>query len=612
MNLRWPRRWEILRRYHLPVRRFLSARTPWFYTSMALLLLTGVSFLYLAWFLVDLVWEPEMGVYFSRLTLMTLLFLPAWLLVVLLIMLGKTLLDWMTRREGTRMRSRLVLNFALVTLLPSLILVGVFDRLLNASLEVFFRNAVVEAMDNSLALLKDNVARIQGSLGRILVDLSTSPVVRHEEGAVRIDTSSLARLLGGTEADLFAVYEGNQRIYLWSHRGDVARIKGILDGVRWTELPWESSTWGHYRLNEDIILRARQVRGGRFLVLVSLPAGELSPRVAGTVDAIRRFKQFQILREPLRGSLLILYLYFYVPVLALGLLFFFYTSNQITRPVGRLQMAAARIARGDFGLRVDGRGSDDEIRTLVNTFNRMARELEQNRDKLRHMDRMEVWRSVAVRLAHEIKNPLTPIALALDQIEKENRKDLDLYARTVEPFNLIRMEVDHLRRLTQEFGSFSRQGPLEPTWVEARPFLLRFRETLDLHPDIESRMQLDFPPHLRVWADENKIRQVILNLLHNAVDSVTATGSGRVEILSRIEDLPEGPQWCIAVVDNGPGVPPSIRERIFQPYATSKSQGTGLGLVISQELAAAHRGRILWESQPGRTRFEVQIPLNPA
>jgi len=608
-----PARLLFIRWVFLPLRSFLAERTWWFYVTLVVLAITGVGFLYSGRFLVDLIWEPEMARLVSKPVLAFCIFFPAWLVVFMLAVLGKVFLDWVTRREGTRIRSRLVAYFLVVTLIPSLVLIVAFDRLLNASLDVFFRETVVEAMDNSLAILKNNVQRTQQGLGRLLSLLADAGSAVTPEGP-NFDPEGLTRVLSGSEADLFCVYDGGQRIFSWARRGEPPHLRGLLDQLPWDRLPWDHGGWQTYRMNEDVILRARQLEGGRVFLVASLPTGDLSPRVATTVDAIRRFKQFQILREPLKGSLLLLYFYFYVPILSLGLFFFFYKSNQITRPIGRMHYAATRIARGDFSQRVDVRIGDDEIQSLVNAFNRMARELSNNRFRLQHMSQMEAWRGVAVRLAHEIKNPLTPTGLALDQLEKEVQKDLDLYARTVEEFNIIRIELDHLRRLTTDFGSFSRGTTLSRENLRIRPFMLRFRETLDLLPGIRGELSIEHEGDLSLSIDEAKLRQVVLNLIQNAAESLSS-GAGAPEptlrLVSRTENAEGSLSWCLDVIDNGPGIQEEVREKLFQPYVTSKAHGTGLGLVISQELIAAHGGRLYCESIPGRTVFTIQIPVTP-
>jgi nitrogen fixation/metabolism regulation signal transduction histidine kinase len=606
-----PARLLFIRRVFFPLKNFLAERTWWFYVTLVVLAVTGVGFLYLGFFLVDLIWEPEMASLISRRALAIFLFLPAWLVVFMLAVLGKVFLDWVTRREGTRIRSRLVSYFLVVTLIPSLVLIVAFDRLLNASVEVFFRETVIEAMDNSLAILKNNVQRTQQGLGRLLTTLVDAGNAVSPDSP-SFDAEGLARALGGSEADLFCVYEGGKRLFVWSRRGEPSHLRGLLNQMAWGRVSWDRGAWQTYRINEDVVLSARKLEGERVFVAAALPAGDLSPRVAATVDAIRRFKQFQILREPIKGSLLFLYFYFYVPILSLGLFFFFYKSNQITRPIGRMQLAAARIARGDFSQRIDMRIGDDEIQSLVNAFNRMARELLNNRLRLRHMSQMEAWRGVAVRLAHEIKNPLTPTGLALDQLEKEIQKDLDLYARTVEEFNIIRIELDHLRRLTSDFGSFSRETALQREGMRVRPFMLRFRETLDLLPGIRGELSVEHESDLTLFADEAKLRQVVLNLIQNAADSLAAMEGVQapgIRVVSRTETGEAGLVWCLEVIDNGPGIKEEVRERLFQPYVTSKARGTGLGLVISQELVDAHGGRLFFDSVPGRTVFTVQIPV---
>ncbi len=306
----------------------------------------------------------------------------------------------------------------------------------------------------------------------------------------------------------------------------------------------------------------------------------------------------------------------------------FFLARGITRRINRLANAINQLAAGNLDVRVPVTGSD-ELTELARVFNRMLGEVQQSRARIEYLQRIGAWQEMAQRLAHEIKNPLTPIQLAVQECHRKyaggNPKFRALLDTTLE---IVEEEVGTLRRLVGDFSSFARLPHADLREASLRDFLRECSEQLGhlgtepiegaddviVANDVRVRWELPDDPTL-VSIDRQMLRRVIVNLVRNAVEAIR---EGRPQTN---EDRPNGrvvvraergaETAAIIVEDDGPGVAEAARERIFDPYFTSKRQGTGLGLAIVKKIVVEHNGSIAAgrSERLGGAEFVVVLPL---
>jgi two-component system nitrogen regulation sensor histidine kinase NtrY len=226
--------------------------------------------------------------------------------------------------------------------------------------------------------------------------------------------------------------------------------------------------------------------------------------------------------------------------------------------------------------------------------------------ELLRAQRLAAWREVAQRIAHEIKNPLTPIQLSAQRLRRRLAGRGTEETRLVEECTgTIIQEVDGLKRLVDEFSRFARMPALAPRPTDLRALV---EAVLALYHEANPGVTLtawydeDLPLLL---VDPDQIKRAILNLVDNAVDAVH--GGGAVDV--RLTHGPEDGRVRLSVTDDGPGITAESRENLFQPYFSTKPTGTGLGLSIVHQIVSDHAGRI-WveEHQPHGTRFVIELP----
>ncbi|HSU39607.1 MAG TPA: ATP-binding protein, partial [Polyangiaceae bacterium] len=271
----------------------------------------------------------------------------------------------------------------------------------------------------------------------------------------------------------------------------------------------------------------------------------------------------------------------------------------------------------DLSVRVP-EARDDELGTLAREFNRMLTEVETSRARIEYLQRISAWQEMARRLAHEIKNPLTPIQLAVQDIhrryEGKNPEFQKLLDTTLE---VVEDEVGTLRRLVGEFSDFARlpQAELEPADVSEflselaeRPLFGEEERRSDSDaPGLAPRIEFDVPKEQALAKiDRQMLRRVVINLVQNAVQALAQTKRpGHVVVrLGR-----QGGSLVLDVDDDGPGIPPELRAAVFDPYVTTKTDGTGLGLAIVKKIVVEHHGTISAEQSPeGGARLRVRLP----
>jgi nitrogen fixation/metabolism regulation signal transduction histidine kinase len=258
-------------------------------------------------------------------------------------------------------------------------------------------------------------------------------------------------------------------------------------------------------------------------------------------------------------------------------------SVRILDPVERVMKAVARIGAGQSGVRL-GERPRGELGELMGAVERMDRELQHGRERLIFLEKVSHWQEVARRLAHEIQNPLTPIQLIGQELRaKYHSADPGFAGLLDSSVEIIENEVASLRRLVGTFSSFARLPGPQPRPLDLTELLGGFLDSRRaLHPEVE--IAYEGPAYLLIEADADLLRLVLRNLVDNSVEAM----GGRGRITVRLERLAPGAVAELLFRDTGPGVPADLRERIFDPYVSSRSRGSGLGLAICRKIALDH------------------------
>ena len=287
-----------------------------------------------------------------------------------------------------------------------------------------------------------------------------------------------------------------------------------------------------------------------------------------------------------------------------------WAAARVTRPVERLAHAAHEVAAGNWNVRAEVAGTD-ELSQLADSFNHMTTELLTQKERLVQAERVAAWRELARRLAHELKNPLFPLQLTVENLLRARQNSPEQFDEVFrESSTTLLSEISNLKAIIGRFSEFSKmpQPELRSTAINEilRSIAQLFRAQLQAPGGKPIECILDIDESLTPSpADPELLHRALSNLVLNAMDAMP--GGGTLTMRSRHSD--NGAR--IEIADTGSGLTPEECERIFTPYYTSKQHGTGLGLAIVQSVVSDHQGTINVHSDPGNgTTFVIELPKN--
>jgi signal transduction histidine kinase len=327
----------------------------------------------------------------------------------------------------------------------------------------------------------------------------------------------------------------------------------------------------------------------------------LRGRVVGVLSVPALYRQQEIDQELAQRNAFMLGAYAFVVliIIVVGILL----ANRLSKPLRDLSEAATSIGKGNLEVQLTVR-SADEVGELVRSFNEMTKELKASRENVARAERELAWKEMAKQVAHEIKNPLTPIKLSIQhllQAYKDGVKDYGQILQRVSATVIEQIEV--LSRIASEFSNFARMPERRFERVDVRQLL---QETVALFGDvrgIEFRTKFSDTRAILV-ADKDELRRVFINLIRNSVQAMEKGGmiSVELEVLDRI--------CTIAITDTGSGIPDELQPKVFQPNFSTKTDGMGLGLAIAVKVVEDLNGTIHLRSAVGKgTTIEMRIPL---
>ncbi|MDR2576009.1 MAG: HAMP domain-containing protein [Treponema sp.] len=331
--------------------------------------------------------------------------------------------------------------------------------------------------------------------------------------------------------------------------------------------------------------------------------------MAAINDLNDRFEVIGILRDNVKNITLFYYGVFFFPTLLMTLIIAISLTKRVTTPITELTEATRRVAEGDLSIQIMARRGD-ELGLLIRSFNAMVQDLEKSRAALVKAEKISIWQTMAQQLAHEIKNPLTPIKLSAERVLRRWRNQPEQIGEIIEDSMMaIIQETEGLSVLLNEFRTLSK--PMEPS-----KSLTKIGEAVEevLSPYRGSYPEVTFniehvSNDMAIKIDKLRFSQALANLVINAIDAMD--GKGYIEIRTDSIKKREA-QFCrLSVRDTGKGISKQDSQNIFTPYFTTKATGTGLGLPIVERIVNDHGGSVWFNTADGvGTTFYVDLPVS--
>jgi len=519
--------------------------------------------------------------------------IPVVLLVFLGIAAANLMGDAIARRPGIKFRARLLGYFVVVVVFAAAPLTIVTSISISEVVRFWHSFDANAARDASRAFAVESFSFHVGRFENILRETDWDAVMALPDamalpaGIASVQDFTLGE--NGWESAAFISAEA---------ANEFAAPPSGLAGFLARELPRDAGLIRYVMAPSDTHIR---------VISYSLGAGFDSGIAAIELQA-ERFEVVSILRENVRILEFFYYVVFFFPPLLMTIIIAISFTRRVTTPIAELTEATRRVAEGDFSVQILSRRGD-ELGLLVRSFNAMVQDLEKSRAALVKAEKISIWQNMAQQLAHEIKNPLTPIKLSAERVLRRWRNEPEQVGEIVEDSMLaIIQETEGLSALLNEFRTLSK--PMEPSRSSIKFGEVAFDVVNTYHnsyPNIAFDMS-HAANDLVIKIDRNHFSRILTNLIINAIDAMD--GKGAIEIRTEVVKK-KGAEFCrISVKDSGKGVSRQEADQIFTPYFTTKESGTGLGLPIVERIVNDHGGSIWFNSSEGMgTVFFIDLPV---
>jgi nitrogen fixation/metabolism regulation signal transduction histidine kinase len=529
---------------------------------------------------------------------------------------------WLRRLLGGKTERRLATVILVTTMVPLAAALYLATSMFRQASAIWFNPEIGEQLDRGVDIYKDYVKAVKDDLKHQTIAIAADPVLREAARKHNVET---------VEAEMDALFPNFPDLAALAIEDSKGQVLSRRDRGRPVDAATERSLEVRRELSADedapMIVATFAVSRRRMDELES----------AGVVVA--RYHQLEASRADLYQGYLRVFALLLGITAAMTTILGAALARGLTKRINRLGAAINVVAQGDLSVRVPVTGTD-ELTDLARTFNRMIAEMAQSRARIEFLQRVGAWQDMAQRLAHEIKNPLTPIQLAVQECHKKYGGDDPRYRQLLDAtLEIVEEEVGTLRRLVGNFSNFARLPHAELAEANLSDFL-RDCETHLGHledpslgegsadnepitaPNVEIRWEVP-DDVIAVAVDRQMLRRVLVNLVRNAVQAIRdakkrkSTPGGEPAVPADgvlghvvVSAEREGDGARIVVEDDGPGIADSVRGRIFDPYFTTKADGTGLGLAIVKKVVVEHGGEIeaTASRRLGGARFVLRLP----
>ena len=525
----------------------------------------------------------------------------------------KILSDRRKGKLGSETSLRYILFFSTTTLLPS-ILIAIFSLILfNVGLQNYFDKKIKTVVNNSSEVANNYLEEIRNSIESdiLLVNLD----VNNKASLFYENPKRFARMLASQR-----LLRRLDEVHLLDSSGNFI-MSSVIDStlvfvpppdeafertlngkpIRIVD-PETNRTSALVKLNNFI---------DTYLYIVKFMDPTLINYIEETDTALSFYYSVEESKTGIKITFAIIYLLVVSLLLFLSIIISINFAARLTLPIVNLIGASEKISTGNLNAKVPFIEADTEIKKLNENFNSMIDKLKKQQDKLIASERHAAWESVARKLAHEIKNPLTPIQLSIDRIkEKYLNKINDTNSNFSNYLNTITKQIKDIEHLVNEFSDFARMPKPVLKKIDLNKVVSRSLNLLKLSEENISFVLTNNNKKLFIEGDEEQINRVFMNLIKNSIESINEKKRENVVFKGKINvDIKEDSDYIyVEIKDNGIGFDNVNKAKMLTPYYTTKTKGTGLGLSIVTKIISDHNSTILFNSIKDGALIEITIP----
>ena len=517
------------------------------------------------------------------------------------------------KKLGSEVNLKYILYFSSTTLLPSII-IAVFSLILfNVGLQRYFDDKMKSIVNNSSELAKNYVEQTRNSIEAdillMVLDINNQSALYYENPKRFLNLLTSQRLL--RRLDEVHLIDSSANIIMSNI------VDPNINFVPPTEEAFDVSLDGKpVRISDPSTNRTSAlVKLNNFIDTYLYIVRFMDPRVINyleqTGEAVTFYFSVQESKTGIKITFGIIYLLVVALFLFLAIIISINLASRLTTPIINLIGASEKISAGDLNAKVPIIDTNDEFKNLNENFNLMIDKLKKQQDKLVMSERHMAWESVARKLAHEIKNPLTPIQLSIDRIKEKYLTKIDDKDNSFSDYlNTIAKQIKDIEFLLNEFSDFARMPKPVLKKMNLNKLISR---SINLHKLSETNIKFNLSetnPIFEIYADEEQLNRVFINLIKNSIESIHEKKIKNADFKGKITiDIKDDSDYIyVTIVDNGVGFDKVDKVKMLTPYFTTKKKGTGLGLSIVTKIISDHNGTILFNSISDGAKVGITLP----
>ena len=545
--------------------------------------------------------------------ILILLSLDIFLLLIFFYLIFKNFFRFYTagkkNKSGSQTNIKYISLFSIFTLIPSLIVAFFSLVIFNFGLQKYFDDQITKAVNNSNDVAKNYLEEIKKNIKSDVILMSVG--LNRASNFYYSNPNQFLRVVSAEK-----ILRKVDDIYLIDSAGNILLSE---TGVTSSDLSFPG---------EDIIDKAltgvpiiipgnfenktsAMIKLNSFVDTFLYISRDIDPNILLYLNETEKAVDFYYSVENSQTGIKLTFAIIYIIVVTL--LLFLSTSvaitfaRRLTKPIVNLISASENISKGELDAKVPDIEADEEFKKLNLNFNNMITRLKRQQDKLLVTERYEAWESVARKLAHEIKNPLTPIQLSIDRLKEKYSSKIGKDESQFNEYLLtINRQIQDIEKLVNEFSNFARMP---------RPIVkkINLNKVIDRSINflkISLKSQISFKQNNKsnlIQGDEDQLYRVFINIIKNADESIIEILSKKPNYKGKIDiDIFKNNDYIVTVVkDNGEGI--SDTKKVMTPYFTTKKKGTGLGLPIVNKIVNEHSGELVIKKDNG-TKIEIWLP----
>jgi len=517
--------------------------------------------------------------------------------------------------SGSRANRKYITFFALFTLIPS-VLISLFSLfLLSFALEKYFDKKVTSAVNNSYEIAKSYTEEVKNKTQSEIILMAYD--LNKSSNFLKTNTNQFKSFLNTQKLirnmDEVHIIDGEGKLYLTTLKDIKKYQPPLVEALEMVANDKRPLKIINAYENQSASIIKLESFNGKYLYIVKNLDKKISQYLIDSQEAINFYYTVLNKQTGIKISFVFIYLVVVSLLLFLSISIAIRFSSRFFRSINNLIIASSSIGKGDLSVKVPEIKADKDMEVLNSNFNSMIDQLKTQQEKLLINERHEAWENLARKLAHEIKNPLTPIQLTIDRLKNTYSDKLENFENEnfKKSLKIINKQIKQIENLVNEFSDFARMP--KPIFKD-NDLIVTINDNINLLKEIDGSIQINFKSNFKKIifnSDNEQLSRVFFNLIKNSIESIQEKKLKKLEFKGKIDiEISENDDYIyFIIIDNGKGfneLENNLKD-ILNPYFTTKQKGTGLGLAIVNKIINDHSGTIDFSSFKNGAKIQVKF-----